>query len=134
MAENRLRWNAIANLVGTVWSPILGMALVPLYLRYLGNEAYGLVGLYAVVQTSLTIFDLGLGLTLTRGMARFSVRDDAVVAQRDLLRTVEVVYWFVAAILGIAIYVCAEPLARYWIHPGSLPLHVVVRAVQLMGL
>ncbi|HEX8173187.1 MAG TPA: oligosaccharide flippase family protein [Thermoanaerobaculia bacterium] len=134
MPPSRLRWNAAANLAGTAWASLLGIALVPLYLRYLGIEAYALVGLYTVIQTSLTIFDLGLGLTVTRGMARLSVKPDAARAQRDLLRSVEVVYWSVAAILGAAIFFAAGPIARYWIRPGALPLATVVMAVRLMGL
>ena len=35
----------------------MGLAFIPLYIRYLGMEAYGLIGLFAVLQTALAILD-----------------------------------------------------------------------------
>lgn len=130
---SRIRWNAFANLGGTAWSSFLAIALVPLYLRHLGIEAYALVGIFTIIQTSLVIFEFGLGLTLTHGMARLSVEPHPVQAQRDLMRTVELVYWSIAVVLGAAIYLGAEPIARHWIHPSALPSDIVVGALQWMG-
>ncbi|MBS1199036.1 MAG: polysaccharide biosynthesis protein, partial [Proteobacteria bacterium] len=41
-----LRRNLIANYLGQGWAAIMGMAFVPLYIKYLGVESYGLIGLF----------------------------------------------------------------------------------------
>jgi O-antigen/teichoic acid export membrane protein len=62
--------NIAANYLGQVWTAVMGLAFVPLYIRYLGMEAYGLIGVFAMLQTWLSLLDFGLTPTLTREMAR----------------------------------------------------------------
>ena len=45
-----IKRNAVANLAGRIWSNLLSVAFVPLYLHFLGIEAYGLVGFAATLQ------------------------------------------------------------------------------------
>jgi O-antigen/teichoic acid export membrane protein len=130
---SRIKWNVFANLAGTAWASLLAIALVPLYLRYLGIEAYALVGIFTVLQTSLVLFDLGLGLTVTRGLARLSAQQGTVESQRDLLRTVEVVYLTISVLLAMTMWFAAEPIALYWIRPAQLSVGTVITAVRWMG-
>ena len=65
-----VRRNAIANFVGQGWTALIGLAFIPIYIRLLGIEAYGLVGVFAVLQSWLAILDLGLTPTLSREMAK----------------------------------------------------------------
>ena len=60
----------IANYLGQGWAALMGIAFVPLYVKVLGVESYGLVGVFAVLQASLMLLDLGLTPTLSREMAR----------------------------------------------------------------
>ena len=38
-----LKKNILANCLGQGWSAVMGLAFIPLYIRYLGMEAYGLI-------------------------------------------------------------------------------------------
>ncbi len=38
----------------------MSLAFIPLYIKYLGMEAYGLIGFYAVLQTILGLLENGL--------------------------------------------------------------------------
>ena len=49
-----VRKNVVANYLGQGWSALMGLAFIPLYIRYLGMEAYGLIGVFAVLQACLT--------------------------------------------------------------------------------
>ncbi|HXA46420.1 MAG TPA: oligosaccharide flippase family protein, partial [Burkholderiaceae bacterium] len=49
-----------------IFTAIIGIVMMPLYLRYLGTEAFGLIGFYSMLQTWLLLFDLGLTPTLSR--------------------------------------------------------------------
>lgn len=42
--------NLIANYLGQSWTALMGLAFIPLYIKYLGIEAYGLIGLFALLQ------------------------------------------------------------------------------------
>ena len=43
-----LKRNLIANYVGQGWAALIGLVFIPLYIKYLGIESYGLIGLFAV--------------------------------------------------------------------------------------
>ena len=66
-----IRRNVIANYLGQGWAAVMGLAFVPIYVSYLGMEAYGLVGLFALLQGWLALLDMGMTPTLGREMARF---------------------------------------------------------------
>src|SRR2546425_12398080 len=74
------RQNVIANFVGRGWGFISVYLFVPLYLKFLGIEAYGLVGFYATLLGFLTFADMGLTATLNREIARLSARSNAADA------------------------------------------------------
>lgn len=42
-----LKRNVIANYLGQGWRVLMSLAFVPLYIKYLGIEAYGLIGILA---------------------------------------------------------------------------------------
>lgn len=130
---NRIRWNMVANLAGGLWTSVLTIVAIPFYLRFLGVEAYGLVGFMATLQAVFGILDFGLALTLTRGLARLSA-EGGVRPQRDLLRTLEIIYWCIALGTGVAVVFLAGPIAAKWVTAQHLSRESVSAAVRLMGI
>lgn len=52
---------------------------------------------------------------------------------KDLIFSVEIIYWFIALIVGLLVIILAKPLALYWIKTKSLSFWTVQKAVMLMG-
>jgi O-antigen/teichoic acid export membrane protein len=128
--------NIIANFAGRAWTSLLILAFIPLYVRLMGVETYGLVGIFVSVSALASVLDLGLSSTLSRELARLSASPGAESTSeaRDLVRTFEIVFWCAGAAIG-AVLVGASPLlARYWITPGAIPEITVARAFAAMGL
>jgi len=44
---SRLGRNVSANILGTVWSTVLSLLFIPVYISLLGLESYGLIGFYS---------------------------------------------------------------------------------------
>ena len=99
----------------------------------MGMEAYGLVGFYFLLQGIINILDLGLSPTMNREMARYSVMPDKAGEARDFVRTLEIGYWAVGILIGVAIYFAAPHIATHWIKAGDIPASEVRRAVAIMG-
>jgi len=129
-----LRKNIVANFAGTIWSTGIAIVVVPFYVHFLGIEAYGLVGLFATLQAISALLEVGLSPTMNRELARASTRSDSIAATRDLLRTMEFVYWTVAVVGGLLIAALAPVIANHWVRPQHLPLVQVEYAFLLMGL
>jgi O-antigen/teichoic acid export membrane protein len=129
-----LKRNIIANYLGQGWAAVMGLAFVPVYIRYLGMESYGLVGLFAVMQAWLTLLDMGMTPTLNREMARFTAGAHTPQSIGDLLRSLEIVCFSIAAIIGAGLWAASGYLAGHWLKVEKLPNEVVVQALGVMAL
>lgn len=122
-----------ASILSRGWSAVLGVLAVPLYLRYLGVEAYGVVGMFASLTALMSFLDLGLGVTLTRELARLSVDRDRLPYGRDITRTFELVYALIALLMGLALAACSSFLAEHWLTVQSLDRADVAWVLILAG-
>ena len=61
---SRVKTNFFANLAGSGWTALVGLACTPLYIHFMGMEAYGLIGFYFMLQGVIQILDLGLSPTM----------------------------------------------------------------------
>jgi O-antigen/teichoic acid export membrane protein len=129
-----VRRNAVANYVGTFCQVVLGFLFIPLYIKYLGIENYGLIGFSVSLSALLRLADLGLSSTLSREFARYSALPNYAWQMRSLLKTMQALYWCLSLLIGIVIVAVAPFITKYWINPGSLDSTVVQNAVVLMGL
>jgi O-antigen/teichoic acid export membrane protein len=130
----RLSLNLLASLTGSAWSALLNLALVPAYIALLGQEGYGLVGFYLSLQAVLQVLDLGLSPLLSREFARLDPADPVAGRDaRDLLRTIESVYWGLGLAIAAILIALAPWIADQWLNPAALTRETVVTGVRLMG-
>jgi len=129
-----IKKNVIANYFGQIWTALMGLAFVPLYIRYLGMEAYGLVGLFVMLQAWLTLLDMGMAPTLSREMARFGGGSRSAASIRDLLRSIELIAVVIAGGIALGIWAASHWLATDWLQAEKLPVAQVARAFAIMGI
>lgn len=129
-----LKRNVVANFGGSAWSALMGLAFVPFYIRLMGVESYGIVGVFTSLMGMLAILDLGLSQALNREMARLSSEVQKSLRMADTARTLEVVYWGVALVVGVIIALLAGPIANYWLNPEQLTRDNLQQALWIMGL
>jgi O-antigen/teichoic acid export membrane protein len=134
MRETSIRANIIANLAGKAWTSVMGLVFIPLYIKFMGIEAYGLIGIFVSLTTLFTILDMGLSSTLSRELARLSMSRDSEQESRDLVRTLETVYWGVGIMIGVTLVVLAPLIAQHWIRTERIPSETVQQAIMIMGL
>lgn len=108
--------------------------MLPLYLRYMGLESYGLIGFFATLQAWLLLLDLGLSPTMNREMARFTGGLHTPQGIRDLLRSMEIVYASVGLLLAAGVSLGSSWLASSWLNLQALPADVAAQAIGIMGL
>jgi len=128
-----IKQNIIANFGGKAWTALMSLAFVPLYIKFMGIESYGLVGIFASLLALFGILDMGLSTTLNREMARLSALPDKAREMRNLVRTLELPYWAVAVFIGIAVICLSGPIAHYWVKADKLTPATVKQALMIMG-
>ena len=129
----RLTANVAANIVGLAWSALTQLVCLPLYLRFLGAEQFGLIGFFATLQAVALVLDLGIGPTLARELAKRSLDSSELVASRNLLRTVELVYLTLGVVAGSSIIVAAPWISSHWLGSAADRSESIRFAIRLMG-
>jgi len=121
------RRDLVAALASSIGTALIALAVVPLYLRYLGVEGYGLLGFFTTAQATVQLLDLGLAPTMNREVARDPE------AARPLLATLEWIYGGIGLAIAGAIALLAPAIAGRWLHAEQLPPSTVANAIRLMG-
>lgn len=127
-----VRQNVIANYLGQSWIALMGVVFLPLYINFLGIEAYGLVGLYVTVQALFFLLDFGMTPTLSREMSRCGPTGSTDTI-RSVLRTMEYVSIATTVVCAAVIWYLSGWVAKSWIHVKELPLDQAGDAIALMG-
>ncbi len=129
-----IKKNLIANYLGQGWTVLMSIAFVPVYIKYLGMESYGLIGLFALLQSFLVLLDLGMSPTLGREMARFTGGSHSNESILDLLRSIEIIAVAIAVVIAGGIALSADWIATDWLRAETLSTEVVSKAFVILGL
>lgn len=133
MFNSVLKKNIFANFFGTSWISILALVFVPFYIHFLGIEAYGLIGIFGMLYAMFAILDMGITPTINREMARLSGKANGAQQMRDLIRTIELIYWGIAVIIGIIVMTGASFIANKWLNATNLSIDTIQKAILIMG-
>lgn len=126
--------NIIANYASQIYVTIIGIILLPMYIKYMGSEAYGLVGFFTMLQAWFNILDLGLTPTIARETARYRGKVVTPLAFRQLFRSLSVIFFFIAFLGCGTLILLSEIIAIKWLNIGEIPALDVIVAVKVMAI
>ena len=114
--------NLFSNFWGHFSVVFCSFVSVPLFLRLIGVESYGVVGFFASIQNMLSILDLGFGPAFVRESASALADADRRIELVGIMRGVERIFaWSFVALIPVAIGI-AFLGTNYWLKVSSVPL------------
>ncbi|MCO4095143.1 MAG: oligosaccharide flippase family protein [Acidovorax sp.] len=128
-----LKRNIAANYASQLYTTLIGIVLVPVYLDTMGSEAYGLVGFFAMLQAWFNLLDLGLTPTIARESARFRGGAISALDYRRAYRSLSLIFISIALLGGSVLFGLAGTVADHWLKLGHLPTSEVIIALQIMA-
>lgn len=123
----------IIILLSRIWGAALSILLVPIYVKLLGVESYGLIAFYATLSGALAILDVGLSASVIRQVAIYKTQTNKEQQLKNLIFTVEVINWIIAIVLGISIVLLANPIAVNWVKAVHIEPITIQHCIMLMG-
>lgn len=129
-----LKKNIVASYASQMYIILTGIVTLPLYIRYMGAEAYGLVGFFTMLQTSFSLLDLGLTPTIARETARFRAGSCDAITYRRLFRALSMIFMLVALVGGAGLFVASEFIGQHWLKVRNLDMSEVQFALQVMAI
>jgi O-antigen/teichoic acid export membrane protein len=130
----KLKKNIIASYASQLYVIGVGVLILPLYIKYMGAEAYGLVGFFTMLQSWFGLLDMGLTPTIGRETARYHGGSMSALAYRQLFRALSLIFLAVAVAGGSSLFMLADLVTQQWLHIESLDMNTVVLAVQIMAI
>lgn len=121
--------NILANYVGRIWGLVSVFLFVPLYIKLLGIESYGIINFYTIILTLMYFADAGLSATLNREIARSN--DKFYLG--NLLFTIERVYLFICLLVALSICLLSSVIASNWLHSDTISRNDIIVFLCIMG-
>lgn len=131
LSSNSSKFSII--LFSRIWTALISILFVPFYVKIIGAESYGLVAFFGTLSGSLAILDLGLSTAISRQVSILLTQPGKQKESKDLIFSVEIIYWLMAVVVGFLVVLLAQPIALYWIKTKDLPIATIQKAVMLMG-
>lgn len=128
-----LRRIVFASYGSQVYTALVGIALIPVYLGYLGAEAFGLVGFYAAIQAWFGLLDAGMTPAVAREFSRFRAGSTSLDYCWRLLFGLEHVFLGLAVLLLSAGWFGSDWVAANWLNAQGLDLASVAACIVLMA-
>lgn len=129
-----LKKNIVANYASQLYVTGVGILILPLYIKHMGAEAYGLVGFFAMLQAWFAMLDLGLTPTIGRETARYHGGSMSALTYRQLLRSLTLIFITIACVGGSSLWLLADTIAIKWLTVETLSLQVVKFAIEVMAI
>ncbi|UOG92014.1 MAG: oligosaccharide flippase family protein [Candidatus Thiothrix sulfatifontis] len=129
-----LKRNIVASYASQIYITSVGILTLPLYIKYMGAEAYGLVGFFAMLQAWFALLDLGLTPTIARETAKFRAGGYDGLYYRQLFRALNLLFFGIAIIGGILLFFNAEAIGNHWLKIEKLSITEVSFALQVMAI
>jgi len=132
-----VRSNIIANYLGRGWTIGVGIVVVPIYIKILGIEAYGLIGFFVSLSVVLALLDLGMSSTLVRETARWGKEKNSKninINFPDLFKSIEIISRIIALIFVSLILLSSNWLATKWLNIEIITTDTVVNSILLMAI
>lgn len=134
MSTPSLKINVLASYVSQIYLVIISIAILPIYMKYMGAEAYGLVGFFAMLQGIFNLLDFGLTPTISRQTAQYNAGAETALGFRQLFRSLSVIFGLIAFIGGGILFYFNHFIAENWLKLESLILSDVLFCLQVMAI
>jgi O-antigen/teichoic acid export membrane protein len=125
--------NIVAGFLSQIYVAAISIVILPLYLKYMGAEAYGLIGFFTMLQVWFNLLDLGLTPTVARETARCNSGSSSVLEYRQFVRVLTLIFWILAFVFGGLLFTLSGIITSRWLDLQRLSHEEVRLAVQLMS-
>jgi len=128
-----LKKNVIANYFGRFYAIIIGVVVLPIYLKYLGAEAYGLVGFFTMFISWMMLLDMGFSQVLSRETAILKDKENGLFDLKMSLRSVEGMMLLLSIIVIIIVSISSGWVSTNWFQVKVLSTETIKYCIELMG-
>lgn len=129
-----LKSNLVYSYTSQAYVILANLIFLPLLVKKLGAEAYGLIGFFLMLQNWMILLDLGLSPTLMREISRYRAKQVSLGSLLRILGFVKKVFIVSAILISIFFFLASKWIAESWLKVDDLGLQNTVFCLILLGL
>ncbi len=114
------------------YNALAGVLILPYYLTLLGSEAFGLIGVFLLIQSLVQLLDFGITPTFSRQVSLFVVGQKSISDVWSKVRLMEIIFALIAFALCGSVFIFRHSLASSWLSPSTLSPVIVGNCLFLM--
>lgn len=126
--------NIIANYFSQIYTALIGIIILPLYIKYLGAEAYGLISFFTVLQSIFILLDMGLTPTISREAARYNAKAISEQDFKSLYTLLHIIFIAIAIIGGAGLLLASNFFLNDWLKIQQLSVNDVLISLKIMSI
>ncbi|WP_351009489.1 oligosaccharide flippase family protein [Shewanella sp. S1-58-MNA-CIBAN-0166] len=127
----KTKLNLILIYISRFYMAIVSIILVPFFLNTLGTEAYGLIGVFVVLQACLQVLDAGIGGVMTRQCILTKNDAESFDGFSELFKKLFLIFFLVGFLISIFGYLFSDYLAVNWLDT-TLDMSLTSNCIALM--
>lgn len=124
----------IYYLLSGVGGRIITLLAIPVLIKYLGIEAFGLIGFYLLLTSSAQLAEMGIGTSIARRISQLREKNASASVIRKLSLNIGIRYFTVVITLALILFGPAQPWLVAHIEAKELTTATISTAITLMGI
>lgn len=129
-----IKKNVLFNYLGQFYIAFVGILILPLFLKHMGAEAYGLIGFFTMLQGWLQLLDLGMSPTMGREVARLKAQPQLAYQLRSVVRSLEFIFVIIATIIFSIIFFSRSWISLKWLTVNELDIGDVTTCIGIVAI
>lgn len=127
--NKKLGWNFLSG----ISSGILIVSVTPWYIKCLGFDAYGIIGILLMLQAIVVFFDLGMGALVTRIFSDGEETQFNKIEKKKIFFTADILCLLGAGIIFLIIFLSSNFVADKWLRSNTLSFETISYSLILIG-
>ena len=129
-----IRVNFISNIFGSIFQSIMSLIFIPIYIKKIGVESWGLIGIFTLLLAVFSLLDMGISPTMTRELSKYTSQNKSSNVISDLLKSIEIPYWILSVFVFLAIFSTSTLISEYWIRSSNLSPQTIKSSLILIAI
>lgn len=130
--NSTLTKSILHNLFFNIWQAGLLLILIPIYIKILGLESFGLIGFYLIWITILGILETGFSATILREFSWFSANRKKNIKIFYLFRSAEIFYFGLIILICFILSILVFLFGKEFFKSNTLDSEIILQTLILM--
>lgn len=131
---SHLKKNIIANYASQIYLATIGIVALPIYIKMLGAESYGVVAFFAMLQSAFAMLDLGLTPAVSRQTSVYIAGKTTALEYSKIYRALSMAFLIIAFVGSAGLYLLSEGISTDWLNLNELDPIEVTAAIEVMAI